>query len=136
MERGRLFYPLGPDVRVPANFQPLISALDRFHENRVFANYWVATRLIFETRERIIAASTRQVDFVRQGRRVVPVEGGEGRHPEYDRVVRHSRDPGHVFVAGSALEKRFRALFRWAGYRRTSVDGFVVYSHHPATVSG
>ena len=43
----------GPSA--PRNLAPLVATLDRLGVRRAFANYWVAYRLDFDTRERIIA---------------------------------------------------------------------------------
>jgi hypothetical protein len=74
----------GPDVPVPSEFGPLISVLEGNELRRVFADYWVAYRLTFETNESIVATPM----------------GGE-RYPPYGRLVRATPRPTYVFIEGS-----------------------------------
>jgi 4-amino-4-deoxy-L-arabinose transferase-like glycosyltransferase len=99
-----------PNVPVPKDISPLIETLEREGVTRVFADYWLAYRITFESNERIIATST---DFVR--------------YPPHDRVVRASADPGYAFVHGSSDETRRRRELEARGYRRLVDDGFVIY---------
>ena len=50
--------PQQPPV-APRNIGPLIATLDRLGLDRVYATYWVAYRIDFDTRERIIAAQNK-----------------------------------------------------------------------------
>ena len=43
----------------PRNLAPLVATLDRLHLDRVYADYWLAYVLDFDTRERIVAAQSR-----------------------------------------------------------------------------
>ena len=115
---------------VPKDFDPLVSALESRGLDHVFASYWIAYRLDFETRERITAAeatfSTLEVD----GDRVLPrtpVGPDENRHPAYDAAVRAHPDPGYVLLRDAPEEKAVRGLLERAGYVRTVVDGFAIY---------
>ena len=119
---------------VPKDFDPLISALDSRRLDHVFASYWVAYRLDFETRERITAAeatfSTLEVD----GDRVLPrMPAGpdENRHPAYDAAVRGHPDPGYVLLRDAPEEHAVRGLLERSGYARTVVDGFAIYRVSP-----
>jgi hypothetical protein len=103
-----------PNVLVPKDISPLISALDREGATRVLADYWLAYRITFESGERIIATST---DFVR--------------YPPHDRLVRSSRNPAYAFVRGSSVEEEHRNALKARGYRRVLNDGFVVYVRGP-----
>jgi hypothetical protein len=111
-ERQGLYRSLAQDVRVPDDMQPLIRTLEREHATRVLANYWIAYRLDFESRERITATST-----------------GFVRYEPYDRKVRRSAYPARVYVQGSRVERRARPALLRRGYRALSAGGFVAYVH-------
>ena len=87
---------------VPPDFDPLIAELDRQGIDRVFASYWVAYRLDFETSERILAAETTMSTVAeRQGRVLPSVLTGkpdENRHAAYDAIVRADPDAGFVLL--------------------------------------
>ena len=107
------FVPLAAkEVRMPPDIGPLIRFLETHRATRVLADYWVAYRLSFESRERIIATST-----------------GFVRYQPHDRLVRRSAYPSRVFVAGQVKELLARAELLPRGYRRYVVDGFVAYIH-------
>ena len=99
-----------PNVRVPKDISPLIDALEQRRVERVFADYWLAYRITFESEERIIATPT-----------------GFVRYAPHDRLVRASLDPAYVFVRGSTDETEARDELEGRGYRRIVVDRFVVY---------
>ena len=96
----------------------------------MFASYWPAYRIDFETRERIVAAEARLPTLYVDGDRVVPLTpkaADESRHPEYDTIVRADPNAGFVLLADATEEVRARPLLERAGYRRSVVDGFAVY---------
>jgi 4-amino-4-deoxy-L-arabinose transferase-like glycosyltransferase len=105
--------PYAVDVHVPRHFGALADALDRVGVRRVFANYWVAYRLTFETREKVIAS---------------PATGSR-RYDRYDRQVASAPRPAWVFVAGEATLPRFRAELARLGvpYEQLDVPHFVVF---------
>ena len=111
-ERQGLYRSLAQDVRVPDDMQPLIRMLEREHATRVLANYWIAYRLDFESREKITATST-----------------GFVRYEPYDREVRRSAYPARVYVEGSGVERRARPELLGRGYRAHRAGGFVAYVH-------
>jgi 4-amino-4-deoxy-L-arabinose transferase-like glycosyltransferase len=110
IEATGLYAARVPNVRVPKDISPLIDTLEREQVNRVFADYWLAYRITFETDERIIATST-----------------GFVRYLPHDRLVRSSRNPAYAFVRGSTAEAGRRPELTSRGYRRVVADGFVVY---------
>lgn len=113
-------------VRVPDDLTPLLRLLEREGVRTAYANYWVAWRITFESRERIVATSAGQETYERRRGviRATPEESTRSR--ELSAVVRASARPAHVFVPGP-VEERARLMFRRAGYRRLAADGFVVY---------
>lgn len=110
IERQGGYRALAEDARVPTNIAPLLALLEREHANRVLANYWIAYRISFESRERVVATST---GFVRDQRS--------------DRLVRRTAHPARVYVVGAAAEARARPDLERRGFRRLTAGGFVVY---------
>ena len=115
---------------VPRDFSPLLAELERNGPKHVFASYWPAYRLDFESRERIVAAEARLPELAIVGGRVVPPvpkSYDESRHLEYFAVVRADPNAGFVLLRGATEDVRARPLLEQAGYRRTIVDGFAIY---------
>src|SRR5207253_5173616 len=48
---------VGQFEAAPRDLGPLVTTLDRLGLERVYANYWIAYRLDFDTKERIVAAN-------------------------------------------------------------------------------
>ena len=116
-------------LSVPADFGPLIRELDRLRIDRVYADYWVAYRLDFETNERIVAAQSPQEQYrLESGGRVIALPDFM-RYPPFDPLVRRSPRPGHVVLRGSGDEANVDVgVMRRAGYRRSTVGDFVIWS--------
>jgi Dolichyl-phosphate-mannose-protein mannosyltransferase len=113
---------------VPERFGPLIAELDRLHVDRVYADYWVAYRLGFETDERIVAAESPQEVYARRGDKVVVLDNDHVRYRPYVDEVTRSPRPAHVVQAGSGDVGNLDVpLLRAAGYRRATADGFVIW---------
>jgi hypothetical protein len=133
MSQSPAFTEQADGMFVPASFASLIRELDRLHVDRVFADYWVAYRLDFETDERIIAAESPQERYVRVGDKVVVVDNDHVRYPPYVREVSASPRPAHVVLIGSVDEKRLDvSLLRAAGYRRVQAGAFTIWYLPPA----
>jgi hypothetical protein len=118
-----------PGVVNPRHYGPLIAELDRNEVDRVYADYWIAYRLTFETDERIIAAQSslnRPNLRVRQGR-VMPLGQGWSRNWSYNRAVDRADRAAIVFTRADPVETDDRALLVEHGYRRHAVGPFVVY---------
>ena len=126
MERQHLTLVSVDGASVPADFQPLIRTLGQARVHDVFASYWVAYRLGFESRERIIASPSRQIHYETVDGRVVS-DLAHSRYARWDMLVRSNRGAAHVFVTGAQQEREARRLLLAAGYRRIEGDGFVVY---------
>ena len=104
-DQGRFRY-LGQ----PSDMGPLIALLDREAQNRVFADYWIAYRLDFESGERIIATST-----------------GFVRNQDYDGLVKAVPNPAYVYVEGSPQDDAARRRLVPQGYRRLTSGGWTAY---------
>lgn len=108
--------PYAPDRHVPRSLAQLERGLDTHGIHHVWANYWVAYRLTFETRERTIAAPA-----------------SSDRFPRYAAEVAADADAGHVFMAGAHTETVFHADLdaRHIAYDRwTAGPDWVVYVPH------
>jgi Dolichyl-phosphate-mannose-protein mannosyltransferase len=87
---------------VPRDLGPLVAKLDALGLDHVYANYWLAYRLDFDTNERIVAVED-QPDV---------------RQPRYLREVRRAR---HAYVSFRQTAGPVRH-----GYRRYTVQQFVI----------
>jgi hypothetical protein len=120
IERGNLSAPVVEGRPLPADIAPLLRTLQEKHVTRVWANYWIAWRIDFESGEHIVAASTGTggVHYERAGSRVVPVVES-GRYPPYVEADRRAADAAFVFVATPPPP-------RLAGYRSIAAGAYVV----------
>ncbi|MDQ5820324.1 MAG: hypothetical protein M3540_02675, partial [Actinomycetota bacterium] len=110
MERQGVYRPIADGARMPNDMTPVIRLLEREGADRVLANYWIAYRISFESRERVVATST-----------------GFVRYAPHDRLVRSSDHPAHVYVAGTLPDIRARDRLVPQGYRRLTAGGYVAY---------
>ena len=105
---------VGTDVDrpVPVHIGPLVHTLEANRAQDVFASYWIAYRLDFESGERIAAT----------------VVVGANRNDALDHQVRSSARPAYVFVIGSANERVANGDLERLGVatKRLQVDGFSV----------
>src|SRR5205823_14206333 len=85
--------PYGPDVLVPANLAPLDQLLARYHVRYAFADYWLAYRTTFETRETTVVSPTYVV-----------------RDPDIDARVRAAPIPDYLFLSASRSLPIFTTL--------------------------
>jgi hypothetical protein len=100
--------PYAPDHRVPTSMAPLEHDLESNGITRVWANYWIAYRLTFETREHVIAATSLLV-----------------RYRQYNEDVETSPDPAFVFLAASSDVRTFHTYLHahHIDYTEDIVDG-------------
>jgi 4-amino-4-deoxy-L-arabinose transferase-like glycosyltransferase len=112
MERQRLTTLGAPDIKIPEDFAPLMDTLEREGILYVYANYWIAYRLTFESDERIIA----QPFF-------------SSRYPPYEAAVRRSQRAAYLFISGSASIRRFETAITRKGiaYQRITPGAFTVF---------
>jgi 4-amino-4-deoxy-L-arabinose transferase-like glycosyltransferase len=122
---------IGPGSYLPRDFGPLIRTLDQLHITRVYASYWIAYRIDYETGERIIAAEGRPNALrVNAAGGVIPKPNDDSlnpRHPEYNKILR--RTPRAPWVIDKSFEVGpidFTA-FSGAGYESVDVGEFTVY---------
>jgi hypothetical protein len=125
------FHKPQPIPYAPRDFSPLIATLDSLHLDRVYADYWIAYRLAFATRERIIGVENdfRTAGF-RDGQAVLPHDP-QVRYRPYEREVAAARH-GFVFFRRTAGSIPIIGALRKHGYSRHLVGPFVVYAPAPA----
>lgn len=107
----------------PRSFRPLADALDRMGIHDVYANYWIAYKLAFDSRERIIATEYPYTSLVERHGQLVPEPPPATRYPPWQRRV--ERAP-HAFVV--FRHDRMPRTLAEHGYRRHLVGPFAVYA--------
>ncbi|MDQ3957563.1 MAG: glycosyltransferase family 39 protein [Actinomycetota bacterium] len=97
----------------PADFGPLVGYLTNNGIEHVYADYWLAYRIAFESDEEVIATPYR----------------GNLRQGEFDAAVRAADEAAYVFVKGTRTDPAFRDGLAALGipHTRVEVAGFVVY---------
>jgi 4-amino-4-deoxy-L-arabinose transferase-like glycosyltransferase len=118
----------GDASTAPHSIAPLIATLDGLHLRRAFADYWIAYRLAFESRERIIAVENKFDDLAIRNGVVEPTPDRFVRYRRYDREVRASSRHAFVFFRRKQPKRDFIAKLRAHGYTRHDVQTFVVYA--------
>jgi hypothetical protein len=112
---------------VPRDLSALTSTLDRLRLDHVYTDYWLAYRLDFDTRERIIAVENTFSDVTFGRGQAVPSSVGAVRRPAYERAVERARH-GFVFyretLASVPIVRRLEQL----GYRKHLVGSYAVYA--------
>jgi hypothetical protein len=90
----------------------LLSSLRTNRLDAVFADYWIAYRIDFESREQVIASAL-----------------GTERYAAYGEFVRRSPHPAWVFLDNSVADVNFASDLRRMAvpYRRWRTGGFAVY---------
>lgn len=112
----------------PRDFAPLISRLDQLGLDRVYAEYYVAYRLDFETRERIIAVENRfeRVTFS-HGRPVLPADPVVHWQP-YQAAVAAAPRVGFVFFRSTADSRPIVRQLKRHGFRSYREGSLVIYA--------
>jgi hypothetical protein len=82
--------PYAPDIHVPTSMVSLEHSLSQHQVHYVWANYWIAYRLTFETREQVIAASAM-----------------DARYEPYQTIVSAATHPAFVFLSASRDNRAF-----------------------------
>lgn len=125
------FRNIGDKEPLPRSFEPLITRLDELGLRRLYASYWIAFRLTFETDERIIAADMRPAALrgTPDGH-VVPLPDDpyyKSRRPEYADMVARVDAPAFVLAPGFDVQTTDYASLVAAGYTREDVGAFRIY---------
>jgi 4-amino-4-deoxy-L-arabinose transferase-like glycosyltransferase len=115
---------------VPHDVGSLVAQLERRGIDRLYAHYWVAYLIDFESGERVIAAEAPLDTVRRRGALVLPdrpIERTDLRHVPYDTLVRRLGTPPYVTIRGTPDDAYLRAVLGRAGYAMVPVGGFVLY---------
>ncbi len=89
LQRMDTFFRTVPPVppTAPRDLHPLIATLDRLHLDRIYADFWLAYRLDFDTRERIIASQNKFTHLTFVGGQAVASRHPFIRYRPYEREV-------------------------------------------------
>lgn len=121
---AKAFHPHGIPV-VPRDLRGLVGILDRARISYVYADYWIAYRLDFDSHERLVATEL-DPDHSRIRNGAVQRRDAEARSAAYAREVDASRRHAFVFFrrsTGLGLPRQLAEL----GYRRVLTGEFAVY---------
>lgn len=125
------FTHLGTHVPLPRDFTPLYDELDRLGIRRVYASYWIAHRISYETGERIIAGEMRPEALRAAGNgAIIPLPNDPDlvrRRPEYGDIVGRVPFPAFVIVKRFDPPSTDYEAFRTARYATREVGPFTIY---------
>lgn len=132
MDGWRNSTPAAPPAIAPRGIGPLLRILDRAHIDRVYAQYWIAYRIDFETDEHIVAAESKLVTLRFEHGRPFPASSPGIRWRPYIREVNASPRVGFVFVdwprdANRAKRLAVRRALQAHGYRWLRYANLVAY---------
>lgn len=116
---------------VPRQFAPLIDTLNALEIRRVYATYWIAYRIDYETDERIIAAEAR-TDAIRSNAAggAIPKPDDPSlnpRHPQYNAIVSRVVKPAWIVDPQVDPGTPDLSAFSANGYRSKTVGPFTIY---------
>jgi hypothetical protein len=116
-----------PLPAAPGNFTPLMNTLNRLGLNRVYADYWIAYDLDFDSKEKIIAVENpfRSLEF-RGGEATPPPDPNVHFRP-YQTEVQAARH-GFVFWTRTYRNVPIVGELVRHGYRRIFVGPFVIFA--------
>lgn len=125
------FFVFGDHSPLPRDFGPLIDRLDQLGIERVYASYWIAFRITYETNGRIIAADIRPAALrIKPGWVVVPLPNDpdlHSRHPEYGPLVARVPAPAFVIARGFDTSATDYGSLESAHYETEQVGAFTIY---------
>jgi 4-amino-4-deoxy-L-arabinose transferase-like glycosyltransferase len=103
--------PLQEDIG-PPSLTAAEHALDRLGYDRVYADYWIAYRLMFDTKERVTASPVAAV-----------------RNHDFEAKVEQARIAPYVVYAGDVYDRGFGRALRQAGvdYQRIVAGRYAIY---------
>jgi len=111
--------------KAPRDLHGLISTLDRARIDYVYADYWIAYRLAFDSHERIVGSELGPQGVSLRNGVVVRPAGVAPRYPPYARRVAANRHAFVYFRRSSSLP--FPTELVAAGYHRVVTGPFAVY---------
>lgn len=116
-----------PLPTAPRSLSPLIARLDALHLDRVYADYWIAYLLDFDSGERIIAVENQFSSLRFAGGQATPSDDPAVRYAPYQSEVEAARH-GFVFWRQTVGTIRVVPALLRDGYRRSSVGPWVVFA--------
>jgi hypothetical protein len=116
-----------PLPAAPRSFTPLIDELDRLGLDRVYADYWIAYDLDFDTKERIIAVENQFGSLSYRDGQATPPPDPIVRYKPYQTEVQAARH-GFVFWTRTFRQVPIVDALVEHGYRRIFVGPFVVFA--------
>lgn len=120
METWRKANPREPSI-APRDIEPVLRILNGAGVDRVYAQYWVAYRIDFETDEHIVAAESKLEELRFVGGRPIPTSNPVIRWRPYEREVDASPRAGFVFIDWRQDANRAKRL---AVMRELAARGF------------
>jgi 4-amino-4-deoxy-L-arabinose transferase-like glycosyltransferase len=112
---------------VPRDLRPLVSSLGVLGLDHVYADYWLAYRLDFDTRERIVAVENGFTHVRFEHGQAIPSSQQDVRYPPYNREVQRARH-GFIFYRQTVDSVPIIMQLEQHGYRRHVVDSYIVYA--------
>lgn len=114
--------------KAPRNLAPLVATLDRLRLDHVYADYWLAYVLDFDTRERIVAAQNEFKGVTFAGGQALPTLDPSPRYAPYEAEVNAAARRGFVFFRRGIGAVPIVAQLARHGYRRYLVGPFAIYA--------
>lgn len=121
----RNVHPRNPAI-APRGIQPLLRILNDAGIDRVYAQYWIAYRIDFETNERIVAAESKLESLRFIDGKPIPGAYPEVRWPAYVRKVNAAPRAAFVFIVWPQDANRAKRL---AVMRELEAHGFARRSY-------
>jgi hypothetical protein len=119
-------------AQAPRDFSPLIDTLDRLGLDHVYADYWIAYDLDFDTQERIVAVENQFGSLSFRDGQATPPPDPTVRYKPYQTEVQAARH-GFVFWTRSYRQLPIVGQLVKHGYRRIVVGPWVVFAPPPAS---
>jgi len=125
------FSRFGDHAPLPRDFSPVIARLDELGIRRVYASYWIAYRLTYESGGRIVAAQMRPEALrITPDGVVVPKPDDpdlRSRRPQYGTVVSRVAAPAFVISKGFDVASTDYGSLAAAHYTAEQVGSFTIY---------
>lgn len=114
MHRDGVFFPSAEGVLIPDDLDPLFDFMAERGIEHVYADYWLAYCVAFESEEQLVVTAYR----------------GAVRHTEADAAVRAAPGAAYLFLRGSTSEPVFQdeVTAQAIPHERFDVGGFIVYA--------
>jgi hypothetical protein len=118
-------------LRTPRSLAPLISTLDRLHIRNAYAEYWIAYRVAFDSREHIIAVDNPLTGTQAANGRLRPTPASSPHSTEYEHQVDHALRFAAVTFRNLESTEPAVTQLRQHGFQRVIVGPFAVYAPPP-----